>query len=272
MFEVYMEGHGVSPQQRARMMMALVASLAITSMAGTASWGAGKLSIGTVGPPQGLEVLELTLMTDMPPQQAEPPERAKDPEPESASSVAAARMTTRPRRGERKPSGDDGPPIEGAKDRGEVGVPEGDERGEIGIPGHRKQIGCLGVGCVPDGPITTPPQTGVPKKRGTQDTTERAPLSVLRARSIFTPDPRPAALAKTKTGLGSRAPGRVKVDFCVGTDGRVSSAKVAKRFGGDPEVDRICTAAVKTWRFKPARMGGKARTTCSDVTFQIQFE
>ena len=54
MFEVYMEGHSVDPRMRARMMMALVASLAVTTAAGSLSWAAGRLSIGTVGPPQGL--------------------------------------------------------------------------------------------------------------------------------------------------------------------------------------------------------------------------
>ncbi len=271
MFDVYMEGHGVCAQQRARMMMALVASLTITTAAGVASWGAGRLSIGLVGPPQGFDVLELSLVTDMPPQQAEPPPRPAADEPQDASSVAAARMTTRPPRGERPPADDGGPPTEGPADRRPVGDSSGDDRGELGIVGPGTQAGCLGVGCVPTGPIGAPPATGVPTRARRDDATERAPLSVLKARSVYTPDPKPEVLAKTKTGLGSRAPGRVKVEFCVGTDGRVSSANVTQRFG-DPEVDRVCAAAVKRWRFKPARMGGQARTTCSDVTFQIQFE
>lgn len=270
MFEMYMEGHAVDPRVRARMMMALLASLAVTSAAGSLSWAAGRLSIGTVGPPQGSEMLELTLMADMPPEQAKPPERAQSSS-ESEPSVAAAKMTTRPRRGER-PTQEDGPPTEDAGARRSVGDPTGSETGEAGIPGPKAQPGCLGVGCVPNGPIGKPPSVGVPTKPRTVDTTERAPLSVLKARSIYTPDPPSAALAKTKTGLGSHAPGRVKVEFCVGTDGRVSSTKVTKRFGSDPEVDRICKAAVKKWRFKPARVAGKARTTCSDVTFDIRFD
>ena len=272
MFEVYMEGHSVDPRMRARMMMALVASLAVTTAAGSLSWAAGRLSIGTVGPPQGSEMLELTLLTDMPPQQAKPPERPEESKPDTESSVAAAKMTTRPRRGE-TPSDDDGPPTEEPGKHRSVGDPTGSDDGKPGITGIRNQQGCLGVGCVPNGPIIAdPPIPGVRQPKTNVDATERAPLSVLRARSIYTPDPPSAALAKTKTGLGSHAPGRVKVDFCVGTDGRVSSAKVTKRFGSDPEVDRICKAAVKKWRFKPARVAGKARTTCSDVTFDIRFE
>ncbi len=272
MFDVYMEGHSVDPRARARMMMALVASLAVTTAAGTMSWAAGRLSIGTVGPPSGVDMLELTLMTDLPPQKADPPERSKPAEPDDTrSSVAQARMTTRPRRGDRKPS-DDGPPTETAtRNNTGVGDPSGTDDGEIGIPGPKNQPGCLGVGCIPDGPpiIRDPLRPSVDPAKPQK---ERAPLSVLKARSVYTPDPQPAALAKTKTGLGSRAPGAVKVEFCVGTDGRVSSAKIAKRFGSDPEVDRICKAAVKKWRFKPATMGGKKRTTCSDVTFDIRFE
>ncbi len=271
MFEVYMEGHSVDPRMRARMMMALVASLAVTTAAGSLSWAAGRLSIGTVGPPQGSEMLELTLLSDMPPQQAKPPERPEASESATDPSVAAAKMTTRPRRGE-TPSNDDGPPTEDpGKPRG-VADPTGSETGVPGIPGTREQQGCLGAGCVPNGPVGKSPVHVPATRPRTADATERAPLSVLKARSIFTPDPSSAALAKTKTGLGSHAPGRVKIDFCVGTDGRVSSAEVTKRFGSDPEVDRICKAAVKKWRFKPARVAGKAHTTCSDVTFDIQFE
>lgn len=273
MFEVYMEGHSVDPRVRARMMMALLASLAVTTAAGSLSWAAGRLSIGTVGPPQGSEMLELTLLSDMPPQQAKPPERVEETESETESSVAAARMTTRPRKRGQEPASTDAAPTEAVGKQRSAGDPNGDENGDLGIIGNRNQIGCLGVGCVPDGPIIAdPPIGGVRKPKTKDDATERAPLSVLKARSIYTPDPPSAALAKTKTGLGSHAPGRVKVEFCVGTDGRVSSAKVTKRFGSDPEVDRICKAAVKKWRFKPARVGGKARTTCSDVTFDIQFE
>lgn len=271
MFEVYMEGHSVDPRMRARMMMALVASLAVTTAAGSLSWAAGRLSIGTVGPPQGTDMLELSLLSDMPPQQAKPPERPEASESETESSVAAAKMTTRPRRGE-TPSNDDGPPTEDPGKHRSVGDSTGSDTGHTGITGIRNQRGCLGVGCVPNAPVGKSPVHVPATRPRTVDTTERAPLSVLKARSIFTPDPSSAALAKTKTGLGSHAPGRVKVDFCVGTDGRVSSAKVTKRFGSDPEVDRICKAAVKKWRFKPARVAGKARTTCSDVTFDIQFE
>ena len=272
MFEMYMEGHSVDPRLRARMMMALVASLAVTTAAGMGSWAAGRLSIGRVGPPQGTDIMQLTLLTDVPAEQIEPPKRSDPPPDEDTPSVAAARTTTRPARG--KPAAlDDGPPTEDPGKRKTVGVSDGDPRGETGIPGPSNQLGCLGAGCVPDAPLGKSPVIGVPPKpKPKVDDTERAPLSVLKARSLYTPDPTVAALAKTKTGLGSRSPGRVKVEFCVGTNGRVSRAKVTQRFGSDPEVDRICKAAVQKWRFRPARVDGKARTTCSDVTFDIRFE
>jgi len=119
-------------------------------------------------------------------------------------------------------------------------------------------------------PGTASPAIARPRRR--EPEAQRAPLSVLRARAIYSPDPSAAALAKTKTGLGSHSPGQVKVQFCVGVRGKVSSATVVERFGSDPQVDRICRDAVKTWRFKPARVGGAAKTTCSEVTFDIHFE
>ena len=271
MFEMYMEGHGVDPRARARMMMALVASLVMTTAAGSMSWAAGRLSVGSVGPPQGLDFMQLTLLTDAPVPKTDPPPAPPRPHDASDDAPQSAKATTthRPRRGDPAPVDDEGPPMEGA--RASVGDPNGFEGGERGVLDARSSVGCLGVGCLPGAPLHTRPPIGNPT-RPKAEVSERAPLSILRARSIYTPDPAAAALAKTKTGLGARAPGRVKVEFCVGTDWRVSSSKVVWRFGGDPEVDRICQSAVKTWRFKPARVGGQAKTTCSDVTFEIQFE
>lgn len=271
MFEIYMEGHSVDPRARARMMMALVASLVVTTAAGSMSWAAGRLSIGSVGPPQGIDFMELTLLTDAPLPKADPPPAPKRPEStDDAPSTAAAMTTVRPKKGDRAASDEGGPPTESGQPA-KVGRPDGFEDGKAGIPGLTPRSGCLGVGCLPDAPIINRPPTGDPRP-DEKDTTERAPLSVLRARAIYTPDPPVAALAKTKTGLGSRAPGRVKVEFCVGTDGRVRSSKVVQRFGSDPEVDRICLSAVKKWRFKPAQVDGRAKTTCSDVTFDIRFD
>jgi len=268
MFDVYMEGQSVDPRTRMRMMMALVASLVVTTAAGSMSWASGRLSIGTVGPPS-FSAAELSLHTMVPMIRMDPPPRPKAPSTDVAASAVAARTTPNPRRGEPKAESDDGAPTEQVS-KNRVGSAEGSDDGEVGIPGPRSP-GCVGVGCVPNAPIGKRPSIGVPSKPRTEPKAREA-LSVLKARGIYTPDPTAAALAKTKTGLGSRAPGMVKVEFCVGPNGKVSSSKVTRRFSGDPAVDRICQAAVKKWRFKPARVGGKARTTCSDVTFRIEFD
>lgn len=269
MFDVYMEGQSVDPRTRMRMMMALVASLAVTTAAGSMSWASGRLSIGTVGPPS-FTAAELSLHTMVPMIRTDPPPAPK-PTTEVAPAAVAARTTSNPRRGEPKTAPDDGAPTEAVSHR-LTGSPDGSEDGERGIPG-RDSRGCVGVGCVLDAPIGKPPEITVPSKTGTETKKKtRETFAVLKARGIYTPDPRTAVLAKTKTGLGSRRPGVVKVDFCVGPNGKVSSSKVTQRFSGDPEVDRICRAAVQKWRFKPARAGGKARTTCSDVTFRIEFD
>lgn len=269
MFDVYMEGQSVDPRTRMRMMMALVASLAVTTVAGSMSFAAGKLSIGTVGPPS-FGAVELSIHTMAPMVRTDPPERPKAPATQAAASAVAARTTPNPRRGEPKAESNDGAPTE-AVSKHRSGAPSGSNNGEIGIPGPRSQ-GCVGVGCVPNAPIGTPPSGRIPNKTGGEPDKAREALSVLKARGIYTPDPQAAALAKTKTGLGTRRPGMVKVSFCVGPNGKVSSSKVARKFSGDPEVDRICRAAVQKWRFKPARVGGKAHTTCSDVTFRIEFD
>lgn len=269
MFDVYMEGQSVDPRTRMRMMMALVASLAVTTVAGSMSFAAGKLSIGTVGPPS-FGAVELSIHTMAPMVRTDPPPRPKAPATKAAASAVAARTTPNPRRGEPKAESNDGAPTEQVS-KNRAGFGSGSDEGEVGIPGPESR-GCVGVGCVPNAPIGTRPLSRVPNKTGSGPQKAREALSVLKARGIYTPDPQAAALAKTKTGLGTRRPGMVKVSFCVGPSGKVSSAKIARKFSGDPEVDRICRAAVQKWRFKPARVGGKARTTCSDVTFRIEFD
>ncbi len=269
MFDVYMEGQSVDPRTRLRMMMALVASLTVTTAAGSMSWAVGRLSIGTVGPPS-LSGVELSLHTMTPMVRIDPPPRPQTPSSEAAASAVAARSTPNPRRGEPSPPSEHGAPTEQVSEDPR-GSESGSDEGDVGIPGPTSP-GCVGVGCVPNAPIGAPPVIGMPNKSGGPSGQAREALSVLKARGIYTPDPKPSALAKTQAGLGNRRPGSVKVEFCVGPSGRVSSSKVTGRFSGDPEVDRICRAAVETWRFKPASVGGKARTTCSDVTFRIEFD
>jgi protein TonB len=93
-----------------------------------------------------------------------------------------------------------------------------------------------------------------------------------RMKAIYAPDPSQAELARTRTGLGSKRPGRVRVDFCIDAHGKVSRSRVAKRFPGDTGIDAVARSTVSKWRFKPMLVGGRARAACSAVTFDIRFE
>ncbi len=271
MFDVYMQGQGVDPRTRARMMMALVAAMGVTVSAAAASWAVGKMSVRRVGAPNPLAVIELAMAVDLPQSQAEPPPRPEPVEPAAAATSPAAT-------GASQPAPDEAPtetPSELPSPRTQpASTPEGGEGvpGVPGVPGLGGP-GCLGAGCVPGGPPRPPRRVGVFTPRQTEtDTTVREPLSSIRVRSLYTPDPKTADLAKTKTGLGARRPGTVEVEFCVGPNGRVANAKVVHGFSGDPGIDRVCKNAVKSWRFKPAQLNGKARTVCSEVSFEIRFD
>ncbi len=270
MFDVYMEGQRVDPRLRARMMMAVLAATAVTMAAGAASWTMGRLSVSSVGAPQARDVLELALVPDFI-HRSEPPPRPERPEPEvkaaaAAMSPDAGRKSAAPTESVEVAPTDDLTIGTATPRRTPVGIGSGG--GGPGVPGPKQQ-GCVGPGCLPEiKRIGDPP----PRRRPSEKAVERAPLSVLKARSIYSPDPKASDLAKTKTGLGARRPGTVKVEFCVGPRGMVASAKIKRRFGSDPGVDKVCLDAVKRWRFKPARIDGKARTTCSDVTFDLRFE
>ena len=87
----------------------------------------------------------------------------------------------------------------------------------------------------------------------TQPTTATASASDLRA--ISTPSPKypPEALRAGQSG-------EVLVEFTVGTDGSVSSARVVR--GNPPRVfDREAVAAVKRWRFQPVASPVTTRRT-----------
>ena len=89
MFETYMEGHSVDPRVRARMMMALMASLLVTTAAGSMGWAAGRLSIGRVGPPAGTDFMQLTLWSEAPLPKADPPPAPAKPRAEDTAPRAA---------------------------------------------------------------------------------------------------------------------------------------------------------------------------------------
>jgi protein TonB len=98
------------------------------------------------------------------------------------------------------------------------------------------------------------------------------PISSVRSRAIYDPDPDGKELQATKAAKFDKRPGSVKVGFCVGPTGKVKDVKVTKKYPHDPQVNRICSDTVAKWRFKPRLVGGKPIESCSAVTFDIRFE
>jgi protein TonB len=88
--------------------------------------------------------------------------------------------------------------------------------------------------------------------------------------AIYSPDPDKKKLAGTKAFTFDKRGGESHVSFCVNAQGKVVDVKTAKKFPGDPKVDQICRDAVKTWRFKPFLVGGKAQKTCSKAIFKLK--
>ena len=168
-----------------------------------------------------------------------------------------------------------GVPTKAKKGKGKAipwGVPGGEPGGVIGgVPGGvvgGVVGGTLGadpalLGQGPGGPLTGPPPKPAPAPK---------PLKVVMKQAVYTPPPDPKLLAKTKTGMFSRHDGVNKTAFCVNEAGKTVSVRTVKRFEGDAQIDAICLAAVKQWRFKPAKMGGKKTRVCSVAVFDIKFE
>jgi protein TonB len=98
------------------------------------------------------------------------------------------------------------------------------------------------------------------------------PLELVMQEALYTPYPDAKLLAKTKTGMFTRNDGTNRTAFCIDEHGKTTAVRTSKAFGGDPQIDQICIDVVKQWRFKPAKLGGRARRVCSVVVFDITFE
>ncbi|HQX92526.1 MAG TPA: TonB family protein, partial [Thermomonas sp.] len=113
-------------------------------------------------------------------------------------------------------------------------------------------------------------QAAAAAEKPTQAATAQAAASAARPsaasnelRPISTPSPRFPPAAQRAGGTGS-----VQVEFTVGTDGSVSSARVVssdtpRQFQRDFE--REALAAVKRWRFQPV---GQATTSRRTISFE----
>lgn len=259
-------------ERRQRLLMGGALALALSLGMGALSWTASKLGISAVAPPKSFYTVTMGML-DAPPPPAPPPAPA-------GGGAEDDRKTATPE--EVVPDEPDIAPTEVAeldpdpRPRVKATVPgaatgSGNPLGRgPGIPGgtgtHCPLPPCLGTQQVIGRPHV--PQPKPPPK----DDPIQAPIKTVMAASVFTPDPDQAKLSRTPTGRTHRSPGKSTISFCIGGDGKTHDVRIRGRFRGDAEVDEICRQTVAKWRFSPQRVGGKARATCSVITFDIRFE
>ena len=100
----------------------------------------------------------------------------------------------------------------------------------------------------------------------------KRPIGAVMRNAIYAPQPNPKLLDSTKTAQTTRRPGSTKARFCVAKNGKTTAIRTAKKFHGDPEIDRICRDTVETWRFRPFMVADEVTPMCSTVTFDIAFD
>lgn len=247
--------------------------MAVTLAAGmgATSWVAAKLGITAVTPPKSFYSVTFERL-EAPPPPAPPPapaaggatEDERDavpeedpPEPEAApTEVVKLDLQARPRPRTTSIPGD------ATGKGGPLGSP-------LGIPGgagpHCPLPPCVGTQA--DFGRTT-----IPRPEPTRAAPIQAPIRTVMASAVFTPDPDQATLGRTPTGRSHRSPGKATISFCIDGRGKTYDVRVRRGFRGDAEVDEICRKTVARWRFSPQRVAGKARSTCSSVTFDIRFD
>lgn len=260
MFEHYLDQH--VPDRRRRLRLTVAAHLAALTTAGAIGfvWLMGKMQIAQVAPPTNNFVLvQMALDTPLPPPpmppapaRAEPQERAPEEPPDDAppEDITEVLPPPRPRPG---PVGN--------------GPPDSAGTGPIGIPGLRP-----GVPGVPGITGFAPPGTGIATARPKPAERAPVPFSVVRAQGIYTPNPDQDRLAATRAGMFDKRPGENETSFCVDAEGRTTEIRTVRRFPNDPAVDEIIRATIKTWRFRPFMVEGKAIKTCTAQVFRISFK
>lgn len=262
MFEHYLQHH--QPDRGRRLRITIAAHLAALATAGGLgfTWLMSKLQIAQVTPPTANFVLVQMSLDDPPPPPPPPPAPARA-EPETQRDVP-------------EEPDDETPPLDIIEDLkppkprpGPVGngPPNSTGTAPLGVPGVG--VGIPGVNRFPPGFTAPKLATSQPKK-----TEERAPapLSAVRAQAIYTPDPGQDRLAATRAGMFDKRPGENETGFCVDATGRTTEVKTLKQFPGDPGVDEVIRATIKTWRFKPFMVEGKAIKTCTSQVFRISFK
>lgn len=260
MFEHYLHQH--APDRRRRLALALAAHLAALTTAGAIgfTWLMGKLQIAQVAPPTTSFVLvQMALDTPLPPPplppapaRAEPedrPEPEEPPEDVMPEDVTELVPPPKPRAG---PVGS-GPPTATGKS-------------PFGVPGAR--VGVPGVNLLPGG--FGPPTIATAKPKQPRQRPLVA-LSTVQARAVYTPSPDQGRLAATRAGMFDKRPGENETAFCVDASGHTAEIRTVRAFPGDPGVDAVIRETIKTWRFRPFMVEGKAIKTCTTQVFRITF-
>lgn len=150
-----------------------------------------------------------------------------------------------------------------------MGVPGGTEGGVLGgVPG-----GVVGgeIGGELGAPLPTAPRSAPGSAPPRPKPKRLKPIRDVMSHAWHSPNPSMKRLAMTKTGQGSRKRGESRVAFCVDERGRTRDVRTTKKFPNDPEVDAICRQAVRTWRFRPFKVGRRRVSVCSVVVFDIDF-
>lgn len=266
MFEHYL--HHNAPDTRRRLRLAIAVNIAAFGTAGALAftWLMGKLQIAQVTPPSSQFTL-VQMSLDVPPPPAAPPAapparqepetRADTPEEPDAPPEDFDEVLPPPRpRAAKVPSSATAPASSGASPF--PGVP--------------------GVGIGPPGVSRLPPGIGAPglpiARKDPEPARERQPVpfSAVKAQAIYTPDPSQSKLLATRTGMFNQVSGENETSFCIDAAGRTTEVRTVKPFPGDPGVDAVCRETVKTWRFKPFLVEGKAVKTCAVQVFRITFQ
>lgn len=267
-FESYLAGQTIDPRARARLQLAAIAALAAVSFGGATSWTLSRLGLERVSAPV-IDYAVFFEIGDVPP----PPSAAPPPRPQASAAVDDDTPEDELDPDPQVPLEDADLDLEPVKPKGVAkgdhtvpGVPDG--RGP-GVPGSK----CLVPPCIGKDPIGAAFRPGVPRPREPQkDDRVIEKIDAVKANAVYSPDPDQKKLQRTKTATIDRHAGTSAVSFCVDEHGKVVDVRTKTRFPGDPEVDRICRETVSAWRFRPFTVGGKAKKTCSTVSFQLRFD
>ena len=258
-------------ERRRRMMMGAMSAALLSMAMGLTSWTADKLGISRVTPPKHSYAVTLQLLEPPPPPSPPPPVKGI---------VETSKSQDDGPRDEPVPPEEDEIPTEvvkldlDARPQSRIPVISGREGGGGGSGSPTGIPNGIGSKCMLPPCIGTQQMIGrpvIPQPKPASDPVQE-PIERVMASSIFTPDPDQDRLSRTPTGRTHRRAGKTTVAFCIDGNGKTYDVRVRRRFPGDTEVDEICRTTVSKWRFSPQRVGGKARSTCSSVTFDIRFE